>query len=116
MFSGFGFSGRATLVLAISALVAGAVVWGGFRPNDLPAAQPASQATNVAVQQTRILVASRTVLPGNPVSPDDFQYVDMPVDSVHDGFLADTEQHRARSRGWPPLVEFRGARLLSRPT
>ena len=99
MLSRFGFSGRATLVLATSALVAGAVVWGGFRPNDLPAAQPAPQATNVAVQQTRILVASRTVLPGNPVSPDDFQYVDMPVDSVHDGFLADNEQHRATLTG-----------------
>ncbi|WP_226550967.1 Flp pilus assembly protein CpaB [Celeribacter naphthalenivorans] len=94
-----GFSGRATLVLATSALVAGAVVWGGFHPNDPPAAQPAPQAANVAVQQTRILVASRTVQPGDPVAPDDFHYVDMPVDSVHDGFLADTDQHRATLTG-----------------
>ncbi|WP_417261541.1 Flp pilus assembly protein CpaB [Celeribacter sp.] len=99
MFSRFGFSGRATLVLATSALVAGAVVWGGFRPNDPPAAQPAPQAANVAVKKARILVASRTVQPGDPVAPDDFHYVDMPVDSVHDGFLADTDQHRATLTG-----------------
>lgn len=99
MLSRLGFSGRATLVLATSALVAGAVVWGGFHPNDPPAAQSAPQAAHVAVQQTRILVASRTVQPGDPVAPDDFHYVDMPVDSVHDGFLADTDQHRATLTG-----------------
>ncbi|TNE69124.1 MAG: Flp pilus assembly protein CpaB [Rhodobacteraceae bacterium] len=99
MFSRFGISGRATLVLATSALVAGAAVWGGFRPAPQPTSQPVPQAASRTAQTAQILVASRTVQPGVPVSPDDFQYADMPVDSVHDGFLVDTEAHRAMLTG-----------------
>ncbi|WP_434286826.1 Flp pilus assembly protein CpaB [Celeribacter sp. SCSIO 80788] len=95
MISRFGFSGRATLVLATSAVVAGAVVWGGFRPNTQPTAQPVLQAASGTAQTTRILVASRTVQAGDRVSPDDFHYADMTEGTVHDGFLADTSAHRA---------------------
>ncbi|ATG46622.1 Flp pilus assembly protein CpaB [Celeribacter ethanolicus] len=103
-----GFPRRATLVLATSAVVAGVVVWGGFRPNTQPTAQPVLQVASGTAETTRILVASRTVQAGDRVSPDDFHYADMTQDTVHDGFLADTSAHRAVLTGMIALRTIPG--------
>lgn len=94
MMSRLGLSGRVTMVLATSTLVAGAVVWFGLLQKD-QTALPQPPQMEAQTKTERVLVAAHTVVAGTQVTPAGYTFTEMAADQVHDGFLVDSPANQA---------------------
>lgn len=95
MISSAGLFQRITVVLTVSALVAGAVMWFGFREEDQATSQPTVPVqAAVKLASDRVLVAAAQLSIGAPISDDGIVSIAMPEDQIAESFLRDTSANR----------------------
>ncbi|WP_417260277.1 Flp pilus assembly protein CpaB [Celeribacter sp.] len=94
MLGSLGLFGRIGTVLTVSAAVAGAVMWFGFRQENQATSQPAPVQAPVKIASDRVLVAAAELSTGAPISDDGIGSVEMGEEQIVENFLRDTPANR----------------------